>query len=1762
MASDFTVRGVEVSGTQRRDEFAALYGGELGYEVRGAVSLAGVGRGGGQLIELAGEDDDVIEVEDVDGVVTFQRAATLVTQARGSGRDGSDLTVFLDQTTRGQRARLAVARRISVSLPPHVATAVATVDAAVGADIAQAGAVRDGLGMIVGRVPGVLLNPVAKAAMQRIVDWIDTPVPDDAPAEQRRKKAKVAGVYRIGPEILLEPGERLASGAPAAGDDPYLVLLHGTFSHTEAAFGALRATPEWASVAGRYPGRALAIEHPTLGRTPAENARDAAALLPEGARLHLVSHSRGGLVGEVLSYAARHDPVLDAYAEIQNHPDVAALPELRRILTERGITVERFVRVACPARGTTLASRRLDRWASFLFNVFNLIPVLRETGVAELVKKFLLTLLEQRTDPRLVPGIEAQMPESPFLRMLLGAQPLDDGLGSITGDVEGSGLARRLWVLGADLFYREDHDYVVPTGSMSGGATRAAARGAFFHGPEVSHGSYFGNADSRSALDAWLAAKPGDVVPRFEAPGPPALPRGALRGAQPRVGVVLVVPGVFGTTLTVDGQPAWPDVAQLVRLGLDRALGTGDGVGALVEDYAPLIAALAARHTVTASPYDPRRPVVDAAAELATAVRARLDAGTTPVHLVTHGAGALVALGALRCAGLLADWRAAGGRAVLLSPPLEGTWLATAQLAGCDELTAALALLDRCATPAGVGKLLEHWPVLADLHPEDPAAANRRQALLPAAWDGITAVYGTAQRTVCGVDAGGTFRTSSAGDGHVLHPATRLDTLRFGPATWFAPAPHADLPSDPDVATAVLELLAGRTPSRLLSAPPAGPPTEAPLPDPRGELLLPTPQELVRTAWGGGRTGERWPVLRVDVVHGHLRSVRCPIMAGHQDGTTLSGAEKALDTHLGGALHRRMAFGQYPGALGTCEMFGVPDGTAPAAVVLGLGDAGDLTPGGLTAGVTQAVLRLAAGYLDRAAPDASPLRVSIASVLMGTALVPPMPVENSLSAVVSGVRQANRRLRDLGGHLVVEGLQIVELYEERAIQAVRAAARLPQDLAGDGGDGIAVEPRLLDGCDGLPGLPRPDYQEGVWRTIRIVAADPAERVSPDERLVELSFTSIGRSARAEQQVNTGQRELIDTLVAEAIGTPNPDSQLFNTLYELLVPTALKGQGYGSENLMLVVDEQAGVLPLEMLASRSHEQGVQPLAVEVGMLRRLETRTFTELTRPSAGKAALIIGDPPGTGRPRLDAAREEARRVHRLLESEGYDVTAIIPDGDAAGVDVVPILNALFRREYRIVHIAGHGNYSADPSRSGVVIGPDAYLGALEIGKMRTTPDLVFLNCCHLGAIRPRQGRGPDGTVESPLRADRLASSISRQLIDNGVRAVVAAGWAVDDNAAADFAAEFYGGLLTGDDLGAAALRARTTVHGRYPSTNTWGAYQIYGPPAFRLDPGRPGGGGDRQPVSRRELADALAALRTRAENAPDSDGVGIAADLGQLLAHVPAQWLGGPERSVVGEVWGLLAHYERAVASYEAVQREWGASVSLKTLEQLVNVRAKWAVQRALHPAQPGPAADELFRLADHSVELLLALGRTPERLSLRGSVARRRAQCLPPEQPGPLTDALVAARDAYHEAVELYRERTGAVDFYPALNEVVLGWLVAQRQRSAFDAAPALELIERSRAAARARRCPDFWCRVTPADADLAEALICQRLPEAVEAVAARYFEAYAESSRRDRTAVLEHLDIIGRALPRGQGKGPSKVAEAVAGLRSRLVSWVSPT
>jgi CHAT domain len=1728
MPSDFTVRGI---GTTTADDFAELYGRELGYASRGAVSVRGLGRGSSTTIALEGADDDIVEIEDTDGVVTFQRAGTLFREAQPSATRGTpDIQALLAGTARGRGVAVSSVHRYGVQLPAALAEAVATLDALTADEIGTEQVTRDGAGMIAKLLPNLLFKPAAKLAVEKIVAVVDDPAADQDP--DRARKPKTRGVYLVDEKIDLT-SDRLLASPPDPATEPWLVLLHGTFSHTEGGFGDLKGKGEWERLARRYPGRILALEHATLGRSPVQNACELAERLPDGARLHLISHSRGGLIGDVLSLAATgRTPPLECYDRFDRrpdfpHPDRAAWNDLREILCHRNVKVERFARVACPARGTTLAGSRLDTFASAVFNVFNLVPVLRETGVAALVKKFLTVVLEQRNDPRVVPGIAAMIPQSPLLLTLLNAwPPLDDGLGSITANVEARGVLDRLRVVGARSFYWENNDFIVPTRSMDGGAPRKpdAARKAFLHGPGFTHGAYLSKIEGRLAVEGWLGAGNGKRVDRFPEPLED-LSGGTARGAMATGAALLLVPDLFGSAAPDEVDPhgqeeprptGWPDPAAVARRGLEGL--RSQPSHALVPDYDPLIARLGQLHEVHPVPFDSAGKRKDVEKLVADRLKALLDGGKRPVHLVGHGAGGLLLLAALADKEIRERWQESGGRAVLLGPPLDGSRLALAREAGKDELTASLALLIGCSAEE-VGAVLRDWELLKALEPDPErcrAEVDRTR---------IDVVHGAAEHTICAGDEKGGFRVGPGGDGFAMRPAP-------GPSQWFHLCPHARLPGDRDLAGDVLKLLAGDRPGRLLSALPEIPADERTDPEPLGEtfgeVLLPTASDLTRAAWAGvaGGPADAPDVLRIEVVHGHLRTERAPMIVGHQEDTPISGAERALDQHLDGALRRRLDLGQYPGPLHTCELFGGP---TPVAAVIGLGSAGELTPRALTDGVLQAVLRLAAAHLDAHGVDEPP-PLTVASVLIGTAWVPAVPLENALLAVVEGVRRANRRLRDVVrlDRAVVDRLRIVELYEDRAVQAIRAAARMPQTIDPGSGDVVAVERRLQLGCFGLPGSPPPEYQQGGWRTIRIVAARRAAPESASGRLSELSFTSIGRAARAEQVVGVGQRANVEALVRAAVDNPRPDQQLLNTLYELIVPKALKEQFYGSENLMLMLDDEAAALPLEMLATRSRDGEIVPLCVAAGVLRRLETPTFADTVRPATGRAALVIGDPPaGRGLQRLPGARAEAEAVARALTDCGWDVTRIIPGPDEDEADIVTILNALFHREYRIIHIAGHGAYDEDPARSGVLLGPDRVLGSLEIGQMATAPDLVFLNCCHLGTL--------------PRNANVLASSISRRLIDDGVRSVVAAGWAVDDLSAGTFAETFYRSMLGGDDLGRAAHRARRTVHRMSARGNTWGAYQVYGPPELRLARTQVTTDAGDDLLAPRDVGVRLDALYRRASNTTDADAANdVAAELEALFRTAPPAWVGTAERLREGAVWAVLARYEQAVAAYESAQRDATGAMSLRSIEQLANVRAKWAVEQH----RQGSPVTDLLAAAAKDLDSLQKFGETPERLALRGSLERRAALCLAGAD---RQEALRRAAEAYRKAAELHRSILGSVDYYAELNWVVLQATIGEGHLPDLRAA-----VAKAEAAAAAERCATFWSRVTPGDAALALAVVDGTLDGArIDGVIGRYLAAFEDSSVADRMTVLESLEIIAGTL----ADGAPDLAAAVGRLRARI-------
>ncbi len=376
---------------------------------------------------------------------------------------------------------------------------------------------------IKGKVIDKIADPTAKRAAASVAAYFESQI----------EKYHPFGLYRF--EKLPEVGEQITSPAQLSAAEPLLLFLHGTASSSAGSFGKLAGKPEWDALRKAYAGRILALEHRTFSVTPIQNALDAAQLLPDGARLHLVSHSRGGLVGEMLClgqagasranfdalterFAGGKDASLAAEREAQRQQ----LKQLWELLEKKKIRVERFVRVACPARGTTLASKRMDVLASAVINAVGFIPGIKENPLAEftydLAKATLLALVKQKADPRSLPGIEAMVPDSPIIEFLNDAALATQAdLAVIAGDIEVGNLKSTIPALIGNSFFWAQNDLVVNTRSMSEGMRREGGAVCYFdQGADVSHFNYFINDDTRRMLQRWLMRGESDRIGEFK----------------------------------------------------------------------------------------------------------------------------------------------------------------------------------------------------------------------------------------------------------------------------------------------------------------------------------------------------------------------------------------------------------------------------------------------------------------------------------------------------------------------------------------------------------------------------------------------------------------------------------------------------------------------------------------------------------------------------------------------------------------------------------------------------------------------------------------------------------------------------------------------------------------------------------------------------------------------------------------------------------------------------------------------------------------------------------------------------------------------------------------------------------------------------------------------------------------------------------------------------------------------------------------------
>jgi len=1890
-------------GTEHRGEDPFLPTGFL--KVERGFDLSGPSRdiGGTDLNPLDLPPDQVVVLEMVEGITVITSAGNLAATLQQIGEEsllGLEDRGLAGTASRGSSAGQLITRLFSLDLGSD-----ALIEEAKAKALAWAK-------QRLGEKAKQKLGEVAELG----VSWLGT----KALMWAIEKRLRVSpGLYRWSGRSR-DPSEVFGAADPKLAQEalqgPLLVFIHGTGSNGAGSFGDLQETSEedWRALRATYGERIYTFEHYTFSESPIDNALALARILPAGARIHLVTHSRGGLVGDLLCLRQVDDDLIDAFRpgsapftaddpgrreSLEREGESAyaeqreQLRELRTLLgREHGFRIERYVRVAAPARGTLLISGNFDAFLSALLTLLGTVPYLAGNPIYSCVKRVVLEIARHRTDPRLVPGIEAMLPEAPLGRFLARATPAEGlQLAVIAGDIEGGHLLKRLGVLFTDFIFFEgvNNDLVVDTDSMGAGIARAGnAHQLFEQGPRVSHFNYFANASSRGALRRWLTETNTTGIAGFY-PVAGLIDEGSLdtdradeRSLRSSAGIdgateqtlplVVVLPDCMASHLwnEADRDRLWFDPGTLA-LGALETIATGNAADRSIKAeklftlfYGELCKSLIGSHRVVRFAYDWRRPLQETAVELAICLKALLQetaASGQPVRLLAHGMGGLVVRALVKTEEPL--WNElmgrSGARFVMLGTPNQGSHQMVETLLGKSDLIRKLARIDSRHSMQQILTIMAGFPGLLQLLPKpgfreagdvqqrndyfeegvwqelkrrnhdrwngDGIAATPSKAVLAQSrwlWDQespelperhkqkVIYVYGQASMTPCGLlEQNDRLKMlgTPAGDGAVTWASGPIPGIG---SFYVMPVEHAALCNSAAHFAAIVDLLAtGSTePARLkaVNTMPTLRSAMAPVVYDAGPIPYPTEEEVALSLLGGRKRqplqARPAPCLQVCCKAMDLRFVTQPVMVGHYLQDAISGPEALIDRELvDRELSMRHRLGLYAGAQGTATVVLLTNnaeerrrGRTRGAVVIGLGSYGELSAVTLTEAVRVGTLRYLLQLVDRQSGEAAEaIEAPLSALLLGYNSTTNISVEDSVAALVRGVLAANQQFSEARPDVPVRitQLEIVELYLDIAVTAARALVRVAEQINRDGDRyGMRVEAdrelrqgkgfsQRLDASLGVAYWPRLEVTDADLREECLSPPEGAEPLAAKPRRAfaeRLRFAYLGQRARSETTLHQRQPGLVESLVESSIRESAYVEDLSRTLFQLLVPHDFKNQARQMDRMVLVLDGYTANLPWELLLADD-----KPLALSTRMVRQLQSPRYRTQVRQTLEKRAYVIGNPSTEGFNKvfadgptrkapealdgLEGAGNEAQTVVNVLRQNGYDCEEAI-----GGEKAVDIINKLYRSLYRIVHIAAHGVYDEKTrdggSRSGVVLSDGLLITAAEIGAMETVPDLVFLNCCHLAKADAR-----------PVAFNRLAYSISRELIEMGVRAVVAAGWAVDDGAARVFAEEFYSQILRNRPFGDAVFAARSRTHEEFPGLNTWGAYQAYGDPGFVIDPLRDRADSEAvegwKPVTQEELMQRLRELATKAASGepPSTErSRELAGAVDMALQSCPDAWKSLPAvRFALGEVYAELgeAYFEKAREQYLAAIRPEDRSgrVPIRAIEQLANLEARTGHTTAnavLITTALGRleglvqlAATTLDRAEQNNGAESPALS-NPERAALLGSAYKRLAAVL--------AGNLRQDHDKEGGDVLLALER--AIDWYAKAGTQpyqVLNLLALEAVRDFDKAEPtSLDRVRGCALQARAawRANPDFWNAVMPADALMTERLLDRSFGSKGRAGETSFTEvqktyadalAHVPGTPRELDSVVQHLRIL-QVLFEAQGHLNPRLAS-----RARLIA-----
>jgi CHAT domain/Lecithin:cholesterol acyltransferase len=1477
-------------------------------------------------------------------------------------------------------------------------------------------------------------------------------------------------------------------------DKPYLLFIHGTNSDASSAYKDFVGTEVWNTIHDTYRNNVLVFQHRTLTQSPLQNAVQLATLLPDNAVLHIISHSRGGLIGDILTrYSPGSDGTKTGFSKLNiellkkedgRDADVECIKQLNKIFAAKKIEVKKNIRVACPAAGTTMASKKLGN----IFNVFFNLLGGSLNPFADTLKELIAETVKTKDNVNVLPGVEAMNPDSPFIKILNDRSEEVSVDGSSLIVISGNGKAslsfKGLLIILGKLFYGKRNDLVVDTDSMYLGASRKGSIQYFFdQATDVNHLKYFANNRTREAILFALKTPFGETIPGFTSVPQLSVPasdrgeRGLERGELfPAEGlpsgkkpIVILLPGIMGSNLyTSNGDKLWLAYLRSIVGGLTDLEPVDDGgitaASIIKTSYKQLRDRLSFTYDVVVYPFDWRKQLAESAAVFNDTILSLLKFNQ-PIKIIGHSMGGVLVRDFI--INHDSTWQklnaSKGFKLLFLGSPLGGSSRILTVLFGQDAIINSLNMLDRVHTKKELLSMFAAFPGILSLLPlstdegndfaSEQTWRNMRTALGDAAWplpakaeldvfklyrDNIIAkregidysnmiyIAGKDKHTPCGYYVDDipprkelVFLVTGEGDQSVTWETGIPKKMIDANAVYYVNVSHGTLANAPGIFDGIEEVLDKGSTTLLSKTRPAVRSEEKKQRMPASYNYDFSEQGVEDAVFGVAAKGEpaasQIPVS-VCVGNGDLAYASFPVLAGHFKNDGILYAEKSIDNNLRGILSARHALEIYPGNIGTSAVITADKDHFPGAIIVGLGEPGTLTGYLLAKTVEKGISK----YLLNLNRQSGEGDVGISSLMIGCDYGG-LTIENSLKAIIEGVNNANDKVAAIfkNGCRTVQYIEMIELYEDKALSCMYALSKI--ESTENKIYNIKIGNKKIRNLFGSRKRMPLNLGEEWWNRITIKLR-PAAPGSND--VSSLIFGASTGDAREEEKELFSSTPLIDLFIEEMSIQNNWSAQSAKTIFELMIPNAFKERLKKKGSITWILDKETAAYPWELL--QDNTANAKPLCVDAGMIRQLSTPNFRMDIKRTAVDKALIVADPLlNKYINQLPGAAAEGKAVKEAMDNNGYSSTALI---NKSASDIV---RTLFCDDYKIIHLAGHGVFNPGlPKKSGMVIGNEIFLTTFDIEQMSAVPELVFVNCCHLG----KTSAADEKFYQSRYK---LAANIGIQLIEIGVKAVIAAGWAVNDDAAKDFASIFYNKMFAGYSFGDAVKEARANVYEKYGfANNTWGAYQCYGDPFYKLT--------NRSAAAKSSSRSFVLAYEAEIQlnnlkNELDTRNITFeeaVKKLESIQQNIKQADIASPEIiELEALIYTELAEYEDAIKKFALLKNEESATFSVLSLEKYCNVRGKKCMTDFMN------GSDAVTQLAEineviAAVHELLQIGKTSERLCLLGSAYKRKAYMLSDAK-----QKLAAYKDALAFYTEAFEKNENS---YPLNSMVVLQTII----------------------------------------------------------------------------------------------------------------------